>query len=31
VDYIESNLLPDEQIVYLARLHWVIFLKSFFL
>ena len=28
--YIESNLLPDEQIVYLARLHWVIFFKSFF-
>lgn len=29
--YIESNLLPDEQIVYLARLHWIIFLKAFFL
>ncbi len=28
--YIESNLLPDEQIVYRARLHWIIFLKSFF-
>jgi uncharacterized membrane protein YdbT with pleckstrin-like domain len=30
VGYIESNLLPDEQIVYRARLHWIIFLKSFF-
>jgi uncharacterized membrane protein YdbT with pleckstrin-like domain len=28
--YIESNLLPEEQIVYRARLHWIIFLKSFF-
>ena len=28
--YIESNLLPDEQIVYRARLHWIIFFKSFF-
>lgn len=28
--YIESNLLPDEQIVYQARLHWIIFLKAFF-
>jgi uncharacterized membrane protein YdbT with pleckstrin-like domain len=31
VGYIESNLLPDERIVYLARLHWIIFLKSFLL
>ncbi|HEY2987750.1 MAG TPA: PH domain-containing protein [Candidatus Binatia bacterium] len=30
VGYIESNLLPDEQIVYLAKLHWIIFLKAFF-
>jgi len=28
VGYIESNLLPDETIVYKARLHWVVFLKS---
>ena len=28
--YIESNLLPDEQIVYRARLHWIIFFKAFF-
>lgn len=28
--YIESNLLPEEQIVYRARLHWIIFFKSFF-
>ena len=27
--YIESNLLPNEEIVYQASLHWVIFLKSF--
>ena len=27
--YIESNLLSDEQVVYAARLHWIIFLKSF--
>jgi uncharacterized membrane protein YdbT with pleckstrin-like domain len=27
VGYIESNLLPDEQIVYKSRLHWVIFWK----
>jgi uncharacterized membrane protein YdbT with pleckstrin-like domain len=25
--YIESNLLPDEKIVYRARLHWIIFWK----
>jgi uncharacterized membrane protein YdbT with pleckstrin-like domain len=25
--YIESNLLPDEKIVYKARLHWIIFWK----
>jgi uncharacterized membrane protein YdbT with pleckstrin-like domain len=31
VGYIESNLLPDEQVVYKARLHWIIFLKSFLL
>ena len=30
VGYIESNLLPDEQIVYLTQLHWIIFFKSFF-
>ena len=29
--YIESNLLPDEQVVYKATLHWKIFLKSFFI
>lgn len=28
--YIESNLLPDEQIIYKANLHWKIFLKSAF-
>jgi uncharacterized membrane protein YdbT with pleckstrin-like domain len=27
--YIESNLLSDEQVVYAARLHWIIFLKPF--
>ncbi len=27
--YIESNLLPDEQVVYKARLHWIIFVKPF--
>ena len=27
--YIESNLLPDERIVYKARLHWIIFWKPF--
>jgi uncharacterized membrane protein YdbT with pleckstrin-like domain len=26
--YIESNLLPDEKIVYKAKLHWIIFWKS---
>jgi uncharacterized membrane protein YdbT with pleckstrin-like domain len=31
VGYIESNLLPDEQIVYQARLHWIIFLKLIFI
>ena len=29
--YIESNLLPDEKIVYKARLHWIIFWKSWVL
>ena len=29
--YIESNLLPDEQIVYKATLHWKIFLNSSFI
>jgi uncharacterized membrane protein YdbT with pleckstrin-like domain len=29
VGYIESNLLPDEQVVYKARLHWIIFVKPF--
>jgi uncharacterized membrane protein YdbT with pleckstrin-like domain len=29
VAYIESNLLPDEEIVYRAHIHWIIFLKSF--
>lgn len=28
--YLESNLLPDERIVYEARLHWIIFIKAFF-
>lgn len=27
--YIESNLLPDEEVAYKARLHWIIFVKSF--
>ncbi|MBF8305021.1 MAG: putative permease of the major facilitator superfamily [Acidobacteria bacterium] len=27
--YIESNLLPDERVVYKATLHWIIFLKPF--
>ena len=27
--YIESNLLPDEQVVLKAKLHWIIFVKSF--
>jgi uncharacterized membrane protein YdbT with pleckstrin-like domain len=27
VGYIESNLLPDEQVVYKGRLHWIIFMK----
>jgi uncharacterized membrane protein YdbT with pleckstrin-like domain len=26
--YIESNLLPDERIVYRARMHWLIFWKA---
>ena len=26
--YIESNLLPDEKIIYKAGLHWIIFWKS---
>ena len=25
--YIDSNLLPDEKVVYRARLHWIIFWK----
>lgn len=25
--YIESNLLPDEKVVYKARLHWIVFWK----
>ena len=29
--YIESNLLPDEHVVYKARLHWKIFWQSFLL
>jgi uncharacterized membrane protein YdbT with pleckstrin-like domain len=28
VSYIESNLLPDEKIIYKAGLHWIIFWKS---
>lgn len=28
MSYIESNLLPDEKIIYRARLHWIIFWKS---
>jgi uncharacterized membrane protein YdbT with pleckstrin-like domain len=31
VGYVESNLLPDEQIVHKARLHWKIFLPSWFI
>jgi uncharacterized membrane protein YdbT with pleckstrin-like domain len=27
VAYIESNLLPDEGVVYKAKLHWIIFWK----
>ena len=27
--YIEANLLADEQLVFKARLHWIIFLKPF--
>ena len=27
--YIESNLLPDEEVIYKARLHWKIYWKSF--
>ena len=23
--YVESNLLPNEQVVYRARLHWIIY------
>lgn len=30
MSYIESNLLDDEHLVYSARLHWIIFIKSFF-
>ena len=26
--YIESNLLPDEQIVYKAKPHWIVFLET---
>ncbi|HKY06682.1 MAG TPA: PH domain-containing protein, partial [Candidatus Binatia bacterium] len=26
--YIESNLLPDETIVYRAKLHWMVFWKA---
>jgi uncharacterized membrane protein YdbT with pleckstrin-like domain len=25
--YIESNLLADEEIVYMAKLHWILFVK----
>ncbi len=28
--YIESNLLPDERVVYKATLHWIIYRKCFF-
>lgn len=31
VAYIESNLLPDERVVYRAKLHWVIFGKPLLL
>jgi hypothetical protein len=31
LSYIESNLLPEEQLVYRAKLHWKIFWKSFLL
>jgi len=27
--YIEANLLADEMVVHKARLHWIIFVKSF--
>jgi uncharacterized membrane protein YdbT with pleckstrin-like domain len=29
MSYIESNLLSDENIVYTARLHWIVFWKAF--
>jgi uncharacterized membrane protein YdbT with pleckstrin-like domain len=29
--YIESNLLPDEEVIYKATLHWKIFWKSSFI
>jgi uncharacterized membrane protein YdbT with pleckstrin-like domain len=29
MSYIESNLLPDENVVYRARLHWIVFWKAF--
>lgn len=28
VGYIESNLLPDEEIIHRARMHWLIFAKA---
>jgi uncharacterized membrane protein YdbT with pleckstrin-like domain len=28
MSYIESSLIPGERIVYLARLHWIVFLWS---
>jgi hypothetical protein len=31
VGYVESSLLPDEQIVYKVTLHWKIFLPSWFI
>jgi len=30
MSYIDSNLLPDEQVVYRSQLHWVIFVQPVF-
>ncbi len=29
--YVERNLLPKERVIYSANLHWIIFLKPFYL
>ena len=28
MSYVESNLLPDEEILYRANIHWIVYLKS---